>query len=299
MVRKGFTGFSVRRQCDLLGLHRSSFYYRPVPVSEEELTLMNRMDEIFTQRPFYGSRRLMVELQSEGFDVGRDHVRTLMKKMGLEAIYPKKNLSVPHPDHKIYPYLLKDFQITAPNQVWSADITYIRLVHGFMYLVAILDWFSRYVLSWRLSNTLETDFCLEALEEALERGDPEIFNTDQGSQFTSERFTAPLLVREIQISMDGRGRALDNVFVERLWRSVKYEEIYLKEYRTVPELQSGLKSYFEFYNHRRPHQSLKYKTPWEVHSQTKELSTENLWILKKEKEAKRKKYYDDGYCLNI
>lgn len=258
-------GFSIRRQCEFLDLNRSSFYYQPVPVSAEELKLMNRLDEIFTMYPFFGSRKLTVQLQSEGFEVGRDHVRTLMRKMGLMAIYPKRDLSRPHPEHRIYPYLLKGLEITAPNQVWSADITYIRLSCGFMYLMAIIDWFSRYVLAWQLSNTLEADFCVEALEEALGLWHPDIFNTDQGAQFTSEAFTAPLLARGIRISMDSRGRALDNVFVERLWRSVKYEEIYLKEYRTVLELREGLRSYFAFYNHRRPHQSLGYRTPSVIH----------------------------------
>lgn len=257
--------FSVREQCRWLGLNRSSLYYRPIPVSAEEQVLMNRLDEIFTRYPFYGSRRLMASLQREGFPVGRDHVRTLMRTMGLAAIYPKRDLSRPHPEHRIYPYLLKDIAITVPHQVWSADITYIRLVTGFMYLVAIIDWFSRYVLSWRLSNTLEADFCVEALEEALTQGTPGIFNTDQGAQFTGFDFTTVLLNRGIRISMDSRGRALDNVFVERLWRSVKYEEIYLNEYRTVPELKEGLGRYFGFYNHQRPHQSLGYQAPSEVH----------------------------------
>lgn len=265
MVSDEDSDLSIRQQCHLLDLNRSSLYYRPVSVSTEEQVLMNRLDEIFTESPFYGSRRLGVTLRGEGFEVGRDHVRTLMRKMGLEAIYPKRNLSRRDESHKIYPYLLSEMQITKPLQVWSADITYIRLVKGFMYLVAIIDWFSRYVLSWRLSNSLEADFCIEALQEALSFGRPDIFNTDQGCQFTSHDFTKILLDGEVQISMDGRGRALDNVFVERLWRSVKYEDIYLKEYRTVPELKQGLGSYFQFYNHRRPHQSLEYRTPSVAH----------------------------------
>lgn len=255
----------MRRQCELLGINRSTVYYSPVLGTPEELQLMNRTDEIFTESPFFGSRRLRVLLNHEGWAVGRDRVRSLMKKMGLAAIYPKRNLSRPNPEHRIYPYLLKGLKITLPNQVWSTDITYIRLVPGFMYLVAVLDWHSRYVLSWRLSNTLEADFCVEALEDALGQGNPDIFNTDQGSQFTGNDFTEVLLSRGIRISMDSRGRALDNIFVERLWRSVKYEEIYLKEYRTVLELKQGLGAYFEFYNYRRPHQSLGYKTPAEVH----------------------------------
>lgn len=265
LIGEGDSDLSLRRQCQLLDLNRSSLYYRSVSVSAEEQVLMNRLDGIFTEYPFYGSRRLRVTLREEGFEVGRDHVRTLMKKMGLEAIYPKRSLSQRDESHKIYPYLLSEMQIIRPLQVWSADITYIRLVKGFMYLVVIIDWFSRYVLSWRLSNSLEADFCVEALQEALSLGRPDIFNTDQGCQFTSHDFTKILLDREVQISMDGRGRALDNVFVERLWRSVKYEDIYLKEYRTVPELKQGLGSYFTFYNHRRPHQSLEYRTPWDVH----------------------------------
>lgn len=266
MINPKDKSLSLRDQCRLLDLNRSSLYYKPLPVSTEEQNLMNHLDEIFTMYPFYGSRRLMVSLQAKGYNVGRDHVRTLMRKMGLEAIYPKMNLSKRNQAHKIYPYLLKDLVVTRAGQVWSTDITYIRMAKGFMYLVAVIDWYSRYVLSWRLSNTLETDFCVEALKEALLLGTPDIFNTDQGCQFTSEDFTKVLQERGVQISMDGRGRALDNVFVERLWRSVKYEDIYLKEYREVPELRTGLKSYFKFYNTVRPHQSLDYQTPWQVHS---------------------------------
>ena len=268
MVNPKDKNLCLRDQCRLLDLNRSSLYYRPVLVSDEEQNLMNHLDEIFTMYPFYGSRRLMVSLQAEGYDVGRDHVRTLMRKMGLEAIYPKMNLSKRNQAHKIYPYLLSDLVITRAGQVWSTDITYVRMAKGFMYLVAVIDWYSRYVLSWRLSNTLETDFCVDALKEALLLGTPDIFNTDQGCQFTSQDFTKVLQDRGIQISMDGRGRALDNVFVERLWRSVKYEDIYLKEYREVPELRTGLKSYFKFYNTVRPHQSLEYQTPWQVHSES-------------------------------
>lgn len=265
MINPKDKNLSLRDQCRLLDLNRSSLYYRPALISAEEQDLMNHLDEIFTMYPFYGSRRLMVSLKAEGYDVGRDHVRTLMRKMGLEAIYPRMNLSKRNQAHKIYPYLLRDLVITRAGQVWSTDITYIRLVKGFMYLVAVIDWYSRYVLSWQLSNTLETDFCVEALKDALVFGTPDIFNTDQGCQFTSQDFTGVLQGRDIQISMDGRGRALDNVFVERLWRSLKYEDIYLKEYRDIPELRTGLKSYFTFYNTVRPHQSLDYQTPWQVH----------------------------------
>ena len=258
--------FSMREQCRLLELNRSSLYYRPVVVCAAEQNLMNCLDEIFTKLPFYGSRRLLVQLQLRGFDVGRDHVRTLMRKMGLEAIYPRKNLSKRNQEHKVYPYLLRGLAITKIRQVWSTDITYIRLAKGFMYLVAVIDWYSRYVLSWGLSNTLETDFCVTALKEALSFGTPDIFNTDQGCQFTSRDFTGVLQGSGIRISMDGRGRALDNIFVERLWRSLKYEDIYLKEYRDVPDLRGGLKAYFEFYNTARPHQSLNYQTPQQVHN---------------------------------
>lgn len=226
---------------------------------------MRLIDEQFTQTPFYGTRRLCAVLQEKGHIVNRKKMRRLMQEMGLEAIYPKPNLSMGNKIHKKYPYLLRGYAINRPGQVWSEDITYIRLEKGFGYLTAIIDWFSRYVLSWRLSNLLDTDFCLEALEEALRKGCPEIFNTDQGVQFTSHEFTRHLEDKGIAISMDGKGRALDNVFVERLWRSVKYEEVYLKDYKTMREAQEGLQKYFEFYNLKRPHQSLDYKKPHEVH----------------------------------
>jgi putative transposase len=246
-------------------LHRANLYYEPVPVSAEKLLIMHRMDEIFTELPFYGSRKLLEALHREGFSICRERVQKLMREMGLRAIYPKGNLNQPHPEHKVYPYLLKDVAIIRPNQVWSADITYIRLRCGFLYLVAIMDWFSRYVLAWRLSNSMEAYFCLEALEEALSMGCPEIFNTDQGSQFTSHDFTAKLLARGILVSMDGKGRVFDNIFTERLWRSVKYEEVYIKDYRVYADAREGLRNYFDLFNHRRYHQSLGYKTPHEVH----------------------------------
>ena len=227
---------------------------------------MRRIDEIFMEYPFYGSRRITVSLKNEGWSIGRERVRRLMGQMGMTAIYPKPDLSRKHPEHKIYPYLLSGVEIEGPIQVWSADITYIGIRRGFFYLVAIIDWFSRYVLSWRLSNSLDAAFCMDALEEALEKGRPVIFNTDQGSQFTSRDFTGFLLDKGIKVSMDGRGRVFDNIFVERLWRSVKYEEVYLKDYQTGWEAKEGLKSYFDFYNHKRPHQSLGYKTPYEVHN---------------------------------
>ena len=257
---------SVRRQCELLGLVRSGLYYEPVAVSPEDKAIMDRIDEIYTKWPFYGARRMSLELKDLGFAVGRRHTGSLMRLMGLEAVFPKRNLSRPHPDHPVYPYLLRGVQVTRTNQVWSMDITYIRLKKGFVYLAAVIDWKSRYVLSYRLSNTLASDFCVEALKEALEYGTPEIMNTDQGSQFTGDEFVRTLKNRGIQISMDGRGRALDNIFVERLWRSVKYENVYLKGYETIPDAQAGLKEYFEFYNLNRKHQSLGYKTPWVVYS---------------------------------
>lgn len=267
MVSKEDGKLSLRWQSELLSLNRSTLYYQPEPVSAEDLRTMNRMDELFTQYPFFGSRRLVEYLNLEGYGVGRDRVRSLMRILGLEAIYPKakRNTSLPNHLHRIYPYLLRGVTIERPNHVWSADITYIRLHHGFVYLVAVIDWYSRCVLAWRLSNTLDSDFCVEALREALEKGRPEIFNTDQGSQFTSEAFTGLLLQRGIQISMDGKGRAIDNIFVERLWRTVKYENVYLNGYGTIPQAQFGLEGYFEFYNNSRLHQSLQYRTPAEVY----------------------------------
>lgn len=231
---------------------------------------MHRIDEIFTESPFYGSRKILAGLKREDFIVGRERVQSLMRKMGLRAIYPKPNLSKKHPEHKIYPYLLANVNIVRPNQVWSTDITYIRLRPGFLYLVAIMDWYSRYVLSWRVSNSLDVSFCLEALEDALEQECPDIFNTDQGPQFTSQDFTGLLLSKKIKISMDGRGRVFDNIFTERLWRSVKYEEVYIKDYQDYGDVREGLGRYFPFYNNRRYHQALKYKTPYEVHNGERE-----------------------------
>jgi putative transposase len=257
---------SLRRQCELLGINRASLYYEAVGERAENLRLMRRIDEQYTRCPFYGSRRLTAWLRGQGFAVNRKRVARLMRVMGLEAVYPKPHLSQPGEGHKIYPYQLQEVKIERVNQVWSTDITYIRLVQGFVYLVAVMDWFSRYVLSWALSVTLEVDFCLRALRSALRRGRPEIFNSDQGSQFTSPRFTGELEARRITISMDGRGRCLDNIFIERLWRSLKYEEVYLKDYRTVEQARESIGSYFEFYNQRRLHQSLGYRTPAEVHA---------------------------------
>lgn len=264
--REEISPVSVRRQCELLSLSRSGLFYAPLPVSPEDQAVMNRIDEIYTKWPFYGARRMSRELKSCGFFVGRKRAGRLMRFMGLEAIFPKRNTSKPHPGHPVYPYLLRGVNLTRTNQVWSMDITYIRLRQGFVYLAAVIDWKSRYVLSWKISNTLTSDFCVEALKEALGYGTPEIFNTDQGSQFTCEEFVNVLKDRGIQISMDGRGRALDNIFVERLWRSVKYENVYLKGYETIPDAAEGLKEYFNFYNMQRHHQSLDYKTPWLVYS---------------------------------
>jgi putative transposase len=256
---------SLRRQCQLLGLARSSFYYEPQPESEADLFLMRMLDEQYTRTPFYGIRRMTAWLQQQGHAINHKRVRRLLRLMGLEAIYPRPNLSQSAPGHRIYPYLLRGVKIERVNQVWSSDITYVRLLGGFVYLVAVIDWFSRYVLAWEISVTLDSNFCVSALERALEQGQPEVFNTDQGVQFTSLVFTERLLEREIRISMDGRGRALDNIFVERLWRTVKYEDIYLNDYGSVPEVQGGLGRYFRFYNGERLHQSLNYRTPAAVH----------------------------------
>jgi putative transposase len=249
----------------LVGLHRSTLSYAPAQESALNLELMRLIDAQYLKTPFYGWPRMLVTLQRQGYAVNHKRVRRLMQLMGLQAIYPKAKTTVRGAGHKVYPYLLRGLAITRTNQVWSADITYLPLPRGFMYLVAVMDWFSRYVLAWQLSNTLDGAFCLDALQQALLWGKPTIFNTDQGVQFTADDFTTCLARQEIQISMDGRGRALDNIFIERLWRSVKYEDIYLKDYATVFELAAGLADYFRFYNHERPHQSLDDHTPAEVH----------------------------------
>jgi putative transposase len=246
-------------------LNRSSYYYEPAAETAENLRLMRRIDEEYTAHPFLGSRRITRWLNREGEAVNRKRVQRLMRLMGLEAVYPKPRLSAAGRGHRIYPYLLRGVSIERPDQVWSTDITYIPLLHGFMYLAAIIDWYSRFVLAWRLSNTLDGNFCLEMLEEALSRGRPEIFNSDQGVQFTAEAFTGRLQLAGVAVSMDGRGRCLDNVFVERLWRTVKYENVYLHGYERVPELERGLRSYFAFYNGDRLHQSLDYRTPASVY----------------------------------
>ncbi len=253
---------SVTRQCKLLELNRSGVYYKPTPLSEKDMELMRQIDEIHLKRPFYGSRKIRNELWAKGYDVGRDKVRRLMRLMGVEALYVKPRLSLPHPEHVKYPYLLRGLEIERANHVWAADITYIPMAKGFCYLVAVMDWASRMVLSWRLSNTLDSSFCVDALQEAIGRyGRPEIFNTDQGSQFTSDPFTNVLNTEKIAISMDGKGRWMDNVFIERIWRSVKYEDIYLKAYGSMAELKKGLADYFKFYNEERWHQNFDRKTP--------------------------------------
>jgi len=261
MIASGPAEFSLRRRCELLGLARSSFYYEPVGLDVLDLALMRLLDEQYTKTPFYGVRKMTAWLETVGHHVNIKRVRRLLRQMGLEAIYPKPRLSDVAAGHKIYPYLLRNVAITRVNQVWSTDITYIRLRQGFIYLVAVIDWFSRYVLSWEVSVTMESSFCVAALDWALRTARPEIFNTDQGAQFTSQEFTGRLLAQGIVISMDGRGRALDNIFIERLWRSVKYEEVYLNDYQGALAAVSGLSCYFKFYNHERLHQSLGYRTP--------------------------------------
>jgi len=262
VVHRKLPSLSVARQCRLLDISRSGVYYRPSGVSEEDLNLMKMIDRQYLATPFYGARKIAVWLKHKGQVVNRKRVRRLMRMMGLKAIYRRPRTSMPAAGNKIYPYLLRGMEITRPNQVWAADITYIPLARGFAYLVVIMDWCSRRVLSWRLSNTIDSAFCVEALEEALRRfGRPEVFNTDQGAQFTASDFTAPLLARGVKISMDGKGRCIDNVFVERLWRSLKYEEVYLKDYDDLVEARAGIRAYFEFYNDRRRHQALGHQTP--------------------------------------
>jgi putative transposase len=258
---------SVRQQCALLGLNRATLYYEPAGETAANLRLMRRIDEEYTAHPFYGSRKMTVWLREHGESVNRKRVQRLMRRMGLEAIYPKPRLSTAGLGHRIYPYLLRNVAIERPDQVWSTDITYVPLAQGFMYLAATIDWYSRYVIAWRLSNTLDGAFCLDMLEEALGKGRPEVFNTDQGVQFTAQAWTGRLESAGVQVSMDGRGRCLDNVFVERLWRSVKYEDVYLHGYEAVPDLERGLGRYFGFYNQERPHQSLGYRTPAKVYGE--------------------------------
>jgi putative transposase len=267
LVEAAHPQLSVLRQCELLGLSRSTFYYQPAQESEEDLALMRLIDQQYTRYPFYGSRRMTAWLKAQRHPVNRKRVRRLMGLMGLEAIYPRPRLSAADRQHKVYPYLLRGVSIGRVDQVWSTDITYVPMTAGFMYLAAVIDWHSRYVLAWRLSNTLDGQFCLDMLDEALSLGKPEVFNTDQGAQFTASAWTDRLLSAGVAVSMDGRGRCLDNVFVERLWRAVKYEDLYLRGYDTVPELTEGLGRYFPFYNEERLHQALGYRTPAAVYRQ--------------------------------
>lgn len=260
------TSFSLRQQCALLGINRSSVYYQPVGENAENLHLMRLLDEQYTHTPFYGVLRMTAWLRQQGYVVNPKRVRRLLRIMGLEAVYQKPRTSEPHPGHTIFPYLLRNQVIDHCDQVWSTDITYIRLAQGFVYLMAVIDWYSRYVLAWALSPTLEADFCIETVGQLLMQGKRcEFFNTDQGAQFTTNQFTQPLLDCGIQVSMDGRGRALDNIFVERLWRTVKYEYVFLHDFQTMREMKQGLHGYFQFYNHQRLHQSLDYKTPAQVY----------------------------------
>jgi putative transposase len=265
LIEPKHPSISIHRQCDLIGLNRSSWYYQAAQETPENERLMQLIDQQFTKTPFYGVRRMTAWLRLQGNAVNPKRVRRLMRKMGLVAIYPKPNLSRPGDNPRRFPYLLKDYAITAPNQVWSTDITYIPLSQGFIYLVAIMDWFSRYVLAWQISNTMDVQFCLDTLENALTIGQPKIFNSDQGAQFTSNVFTQRLERSGIEISHDGKGRAYDNIFVERLWRSVKYEEVYIKSYTSVPEAIASLDKYFHFYNQERLHQSLNYVPPSVIH----------------------------------
>ena len=261
LVERDDPDLSVAAQCRLLNVARSTLYYQPAPMHPDDLTLMRRMDELYTKWPFYGSRRMVAALRQDGLNVNRKRVRRLMRVMGLDAIYQKPNTSKGHPDHKVYPYLLRGLSIERPNQVWCADITYIPMAKGFVYLVAVMDWYSRRVLAWRLSITMEADFCVEALQEAIARhGEPEIFNTDQGVQFTSAGFLDELESRGIRVSMDGKGRFLDNIFIERLWRSLKYEDVFIKAYGSVAEARRDIGGWLRFYNEERLHQALDYRT---------------------------------------
>ena len=281
MIDREEPKLSLVRQCALLGISRSSLYYLPTEAGAEDMELMSLIDQQYLKTPFYGSRRMTAWRRNHGHQVNRKRVRRLMQLIGLEAIYRRPNTSKPNPGHKVYPYLLRGLEINRVNQVWATDITYIPMARGFLYLVAIMDWHSPYVLAWRLSNTLEVDFCVAALEEALSKGRPQIFNTDQGSQFTGEAFTGLLEQYAARISMDGKGRYTDNIFVERLWSSIKYEEVYLKAYSNGREAKAGLNAYFRFYNTQRPHQALGYRTPAEVFScgsdTSPEQATERGW----------------------
>lgn len=267
MLIANLQGLSIRQQCELLDINRSNIYYQAQPENAYNLLLMRLLDEEYTRHPSKGVIKTTKYLTELGHKVNHKRVRRLLRLMGLMAIYPKKKFhNKPHPEHKIYPYLLKDLKIKLSNQVWCTDITYVRLKAGFIYLVAVMDWYSRYVLSWKISNSLDASFCVEALQDAfLYYGNPEIFNTDQGSQFTSDDFTKELLTRGVKISMDGKGRAFDNIFIERLWRTVKYEEVFLHDYCSIAQAKKNLKRYFSYYNYERHHQGLGYKKPAEVY----------------------------------
>ena len=265
MIEPTHSDLSVRRQCELVGLHRSNFYYEAATETPLNLELMRLIDPQYTRTPFFGGPKMTLYIQRLGYPINHKRIQRLMQKMGLQATVPKPRTGQPVPEHQVYPYLLRGLEITHPNQVWATDITYVPLPQGFMYLVAILDWFSRYVIAWALSNSLESHFCVHTLQEALRQGKPTFFNTDQGSPFTAEAFTRVLKDADIRISMDGRGRCFDNIFVERLWRSVKYEDIYPKAYDSVAALTAGLGDYFPLYNYERPHQSLDYRMPAEVY----------------------------------
>ena len=276
MVEDAHSKLSVVKQCQLLEVNRSTLYYKPVPVSEEELAIMRRLDELYTEHPYLGARKLEVLLKNDGYLVNHKRVSRLMREMGIEAIYPKPKTSIIAPENTVYPYLLRNVAIVAPDQVWATDITYIRMQQGFIYLSAILDWFSRYIIAWGLSISMDLEFCLEVLEEALSQGKPDIFNTDQGSQYTSPQHTGILEAAGVAVSMDGRGRYLDNIFTERLWRTVKYEEVYIKDYESIQEARISLRAYIQFYNHVRPHQALGYQTPYEVYRNKKGLYREAI-----------------------
>jgi len=276
MIEATHPELSVVRQCQLLNVNRSTWYYQPVPISAEELVIMKRLDELYTAHPFLGVRKLTVLLAHEGFRVNHKRVTRLMREMGLETIYAKPKTSIIAPENKIYPYLLRDVPIVTPDQVWATDLTYIRMRQGFIYLSAILDWFSRYIIAWGLSITMDLEFCLEVLEQALTLGTPGVFNSDQGSQYTSPQHTGVLEAAGIRVSMDGRGRYLDNIFTERLWRTIKYEEVYLKDYESIQEARSSMKAYIQYYNYERPHQALDYQTPYQVYQSQKGLCREAI-----------------------
>lgn len=278
MISKTNKDLSIVRQCRLLNINRASFYYEPVPDSEDTVTLMNEIQDIWERYPFYGYRRITATLRRAGHKVNSKRTQRLMSKMGLQALYPKPRLSVANAEHKKYPYLLKDLSLERPDQVWATDITYIRMNPGFVYLVAIIDLYSRYIVSWKLSISLDAGFCMEALEEALLKGCPDIFNTDQGCQFTSAAWIGTLEAHGIQISMDGKGRCMDNIYAERLWRSLKYEEVYLRSYESVCEARQSLARYIEFYNNQRPHQALGYQTPAEVYFKNRQEATPDGYV---------------------